>query len=1181
MDTPRSDSISLTVGVGASAGGLSALQELVRSLPTDAGFAIVVVQHLDHDQESRLVELLDRHSTLPVCDTDDGQRLLPDTIYVIPPNRYLSIDRGAIRLSTPGAKRGLRKSIDHFFASLAATDGPRCAGIVMSGTGTDGTAGLAAVKAAGGLTIAQEPATAEHASMPRRDIGAAVIDAVLPVELMSECLRRYVDSGYRHSSTSRDQRAGIAADTLASTDHFRDPDSFRVLEQELVPAVEASPEELRSLNEELTNTNAQLKEKVAVLQAAHNYAENFFSSTHIPTIFLNLELRIERYTPAAAQLLKLGDGDIGRSIESAGGNLLGAGLIEDCRQVLADLQPARHELPDEAGRWFIRQVTPYRTEDRRIDGVVVVLQDVTDLKQMGNRAESRERQQLVVANLGMMSLAGIDANELIEHSVRQVAEVLQADLCKVLRYRPETNDLLVIAGVGLAPGVVGQATVSADTRSQAGFTLLSQQPVIVDRLSEETRFTGANLLIDHKATSGMSCLIKHSDPPFGVLAVHTRSFRKFTRDDANFLVSVANLLSTTLRTTVTNERLRDSEEQFRTMANSIPQLAWITDAAGDIIWYNQQWFDFTGTTFEQMRGWGWRDVHHPDHVDRVVTKFRRFIENGSHWEDTFPLRGRDGEYRWFLSRAQPIRNDDGEIVRWFGTNTDITQHRQQEKALRSSEEKLRLAINTNEIGTFEIYLREERTYWDPVLLRAWGVAPDETPTQTIFWEGVHPDDANRVREALQRATDPAGDGHYHATYRVFNRQNGEQSWIEASGQTLFEDGVALRMVGLVIDITERKELEESLKQAVGELQQNDARKNEFLAVLGHELRNPLAAMNNSVDMLSLMPEAVDDVLGIMRNSVRTMGRLLDDLLDLNRISQDKIQLDLQVVDLGLSLRKALEFAVGECEKRQQTLKSRLGEGLFVLGDSTRLEQVFVNLLTNACKYTQQGGRITVNAERAGNEVSVEVHDTGIGIDAANLQRIFDPFFQVKCDGSPTSGLGIGLALSRKLTELHGGTISAASEGHGKGTTFTLRFPVYATATGADDPDSSGSWAVLRPGLAIVLIDDNEDILRTLPGLLESLQCRVRTARTAEFGLELARTTAPDAVLIDIGLPDKSGHEVARKLRADGYEGLLVAISGYGHREARERSTAVGFDYHLAKPAKLKDIASVLARVRKG
>ncbi len=1173
MDTPHSDSISLTVGVGASAGDLSAIQELVRTLPTDAGFAIVVVQHLDPDQESKLVELLDRHSTLPVYDTDDGQRLLPDTIYVIPPNRYLAIDRGTVRLSTP-EKRGLRKSIDYFFASLAATGGPRCAGIVMSGTGTDGTAGLAAVKAAGGLTIAQEPAMAEHASMPRRVDGAAAIDAVLPVELMSECLRRYVDSGYRHFVTSRDQRGGSVAD---STDHFRDPDYFRILEQKLVPPVEASADELRSLNEELTN----LKEKVAVLQAAHNDAENFFSSTHIPTIFLNLELRVERYTPAAAKLLKLGDGDIGRSIESVGGNLLGAGLIEDCRRVLADLQPARQELPGEGGGWFIRQITPYRTEDRRIDGVVVVLQDVSDLKQLGNRAESRERQQSVVANLGMMSLAGIDADELIEHAVQQVAEVLHADLCKVLRYRPETNDLLVIAGVGLTPGVVGQASVSADRHSQAGFTLLSQQPVIVDRLSEETRFTAANLLFNHKATSGMSCLIKHSDPPFGVLAVHTRSFRKFTRDDANFLVSVANLLSTTLRTAVTNERLRDSEEQFRTMANSIPQLAWITDAAGDIIWYNQQWFDFTGTTFEQMRGWGWRDVHHPDHVDRVVTKFRKFIENGSHWEDTFPLRGRDGEYRWFLSRAQPIRNDDGEVVRWFGTNTDITQQRQQEKALRSSEEKLRLAINTNEIGTFDIYLREERTYWDPVLLRAWGVARDETPTQAIFWEGVHPDDANRVREALQRATDPAGDGHFHATYRVFNRQNGEQSWIEASGQTLFEDGMALRMIGLVIDITERKELEESLKQAVGELQQNDARKNEFLAVLGHELRNPLAAMNNSVDMLGLMPDAVDDVLGIMRNSVRTMGRLLDDLLDLNRISQDKIQLDLQVVDLGLSLRKALEFAVGECEKRQQTLKSRLGEGLFVLGDITRLEQVFLNLLTNACKYTQQGGRITVNAERAGSEVLVEVQDTGIGIDAANLQRVFEPFFQVKCDGSPTSGLGIGLALSRKLTELHGGTISAASEGHGKGATFTLRFPVHATATGADEPDGSGSWAVLRPGLVIVLIDDNEDILRTLPGLLESLQCRVRTAQTAKFGLELARTTAPDAVLIDIGLPDKSGHEVARRLRADGYEGLLVAISGYGHREARERSTAVGFDYHLAKPAKLKDIASVLARVRKG
>jgi PAS domain S-box-containing protein len=1010
MDS-NGERISLTIGVGTSAGGLSALKAFVRTLPTDAGYVIVIVQPAGPDRENRLVELLDPHSTLPVHFAEHGWRLVPDTIYVIPPDRYLALDDGTMRLSKPAEKRGSSKAIDHFFASLAADRGPRCAGILMSGSGDDGTVGLAAIKAAGGLTIAQDPSTAEHACTSSSAISASVIDAILPVEQIPEALSRYVGSG----------------------------------------------------------------------------------------------------------------------------TLPGAGGAVRLQSTIAE--------------------------------------------QLDNRAESRERQQSAVANLGMLSLAGVDAGVLIEHAVRQVADVLQVDLCKVLQYRPDTNDLLVIAGVGLDPGIVGHATVPADKRSQAGYTLMSQQPVIVDRLSEETRFTGANLLFDHNATSGVSCLIKHGDPPFGVLAVHTLNFRKFTRDDANFLVSVANLLSTTLRAKVINERLRDSEEQFRTMANSIPQLAWITDPAGEVIWYNQQWFDFTGTTFEQMKGWGWRDVHHPDHVERVVTRFQRFIESGSHWEDTFPLRGRNGEYRWFLSRAQPIRSEGGEVVRWFGTNTDITQHRQQEKALRSSEEKLRLAINTNEIGTFEIYLQEERTTWDPVLLRVWGVAQDETPTQVIFWEGVHPDDVNKVHEALDEATDPAGDGHYHVTYRVLNRQSGEQSWIEASGQTLFEDGEPLRMVGLVIDITERKDLEESLKKAVGELQQADSRKNEFLAVLGHELRNPLAALNNSVDMLSLMPDAVDDVLGIMRNSVRTMGRLLDDLLDLNRISQDKIQLDLLVVDVGKSLRKALEYATGECEKRHQTLKSMLDDRLFVLGDTTRLEQIFVNLLTNACKYTQQGGRISVVAERDGNDVVIEIRDTGIGIEAVDLERIFDPFYQVK--GRGTSGLGIGLALSRKLAELHGATIHAASEGHNRGTTFTVRIPAYSSAAIADDPESSGAWAILRPGLAVVLIDDNEDILRTLPGLLESLQCRVRTARTAEYGLELARSTDPDAVLIDIGLPDRSGHEVARSLRADGYAGLLVAISGYGHSEARERSTEVGFDYHLAKPAKLKDIASVLARVRMG
>ncbi|HET9664234.1 MAG TPA: chemotaxis protein CheB, partial [Burkholderiales bacterium] len=227
MDVSRSAQIRLTIGVGASAGGLAALKTFVRSLPTGAGFAVVVIQHLDPDSRSMLSELLDKHSVLPVLAAKDGQRLEADTVYVIPPDCYLSLNNGVIRLSQPKARRGLRKTVDHFFVSLAENCGARCAAIVMSGTGSDGTEGLAAVKVNGGLTIAQEPSSAEHASMPTSAIGAAVIDAVVPIEQMSELLENFVKSSYSKAAFESSISAEVAGENLAGiVDILRERENF-------------------------------------------------------------------------------------------------------------------------------------------------------------------------------------------------------------------------------------------------------------------------------------------------------------------------------------------------------------------------------------------------------------------------------------------------------------------------------------------------------------------------------------------------------------------------------------------------------------------------------------------------------------------------------------------------------------------------------------------------------------------------------------------------------------------------------------------------------------------------------------------------------------------------------------------------------------------------------------------
>jgi PAS domain S-box-containing protein len=612
------------------------------------------------------------------------------------------------------------------------------------------------------------------------------------------------------------------------------------------------------------------------------------------------------------------------------------------------------------------------------------------------------------------------------------------------------------------------------------------------------------------------------------------------------------------------------------MANSIPQLAWMADETGYIFWYNQRWYDYTGTNLDEMKGWGWRKVHHPNHVNRVVQTIKHSFDTGKEWEDTFPMRSKDGEYRWFLSRAKPIRNQAGEIVRWFGTNTDVTENLQQKEALRRSEERLRLAKNSSRLGLFEYDILNNAIEWEPLLRELWGVGPDEPITLETFFAGLHPDDRQKTQQAIEKSTDPKGSGHYQVTYRVINKKTQAIYWIKASGTVLFDNKAPTRMIGLVDDITDQKKLELSLQEVVKQLQQVDENKNEFLSILGHELRNPLAALGGSVEVLQRKLPDEETICGFMQHSVNTMSKLLDDLLDLNRVSQNRIQLQTKIVDIGEVLNNVLRATETTYSKKDQHVTLHAAGKLQVIGDQTRLEQVFTNLVINACKYTPQGGKIALQADHLNGEIHIKVSDSGVGLANEAMDKIFEPFYQITQNDQAKQGLGIGLALSKKLVELHDGAITAHSEGQNKGSTFTVTLPAKAEIDTRADADKGYQPPQVKPGLKVLLIEDNEAILLTMPMVLEALECEVETAKTGQEGLDKVALFEPDVMLVDIGLPDISGHEVAEKARGNGFDGLMVAISGYSHTEMREKSLLVGFDYHLAKPAKLDELAAVLA-----
>jgi len=371
--------------------------------------------------------------------------------------------------------------------------------------------------------------------------------------------------------------------------------------------------------------------------------------------------------------------------------------------------------------------------------------------------------------------------------------------------------------------------------------------------------------------------------------------------------------------------------------------------------------------------------------------------------------------------------------------------------------------------------------------------------------------------------------------------------------------------------------------ATAALRDDARRKDEFLAVLGHELRNPLAPLRAGIDLLRgghPPPEHVEHIHAMLNRQLQHLTRLVDDLLDLSRITRGQIELRLAPVDLRTVVAASAELARAAIDRGRHELVLDLDTlPLPLQGDEERLTQIVANLLTNAAKYMQPGGRIAVQARRDGEAAVLRVRDDGFGIPAHALERVFDMFAQVPehRDGSGSSGLGIGLALSRRLAELHGGTLVANSEGLGLGSEFCLRLPlVPEPAALAQSP----AQAVAMPLSRILVVDDNVDAAMSLCMVLELDGHEVQVAHDGQQALELFATFRPHAMLVDIGMPRMDGHDVARRVRAMGSRGqiLLIAVTGWGQAEDRARALAAGFDVHLTKPVQMAELMAALALV---
>jgi signal transduction histidine kinase/ActR/RegA family two-component response regulator len=389
------------------------------------------------------------------------------------------------------------------------------------------------------------------------------------------------------------------------------------------------------------------------------------------------------------------------------------------------------------------------------------------------------------------------------------------------------------------------------------------------------------------------------------------------------------------------------------------------------------------------------------------------------------------------------------------------------------------------------------------------------------------------------------------------------------------------------DYLERKHAENLLREYVQQLTEAERRKDEFLATLAHELRNPLAPISNAVQMLKEIGYTDPDLVEnqeLIERQLQHMVRLLDDLLDVSRITSNKLELRKTQVMLAAVIQSAIETSRLHIDSGAHELSMSLPtEPVYIEGDADRLAQVFSNLLNNAAKFTREGGRIWLSAERQGDEIAVSVKDNGIGIAPEMLPRLFEMFSQAESLYERShEGLGIGLWLIKGLVEMHGGTITAHSDGLGKGSEFIVRLPVIAKTVTAESSRPDENEEAQRGKLyRILVVDDRKNSADILARLLRKKGHDVQTAYDGKNGLSVAEKFRPEVVLLDIGMPDMNGYEVCRQIRSHpwGTRMYLIAVSGWGQEQDRRRSAEAGFDYHLVKPVHSAMLTKVLDSIK--
>jgi PAS domain S-box-containing protein len=507
-------------------------------------------------------------------------------------------------------------------------------------------------------------------------------------------------------------------------------------------------------------------------------------------------------------------------------------------------------------------------------------------------------------------------------------------------------------------------------------------------------------------------------------------------DNGNIALGFITIQDITERRQAERE-VQESEERFRTLANSIPQLAWMADTDGFIFWYNQRWHDYTGTTPEQMKGRGWQSVHDPAVLPGVLSRWRDAISLAQPFETEFPLRGADGTFRTFLARGQPMKDSEGRLVQWFGTCTDVDQLKRVEQSLRVTQARLESTLEASSVGTWTWYIASDRLVADEFTARMFSVTADAAAKGlpvAAYLQVVHEADRAPVADALERAIQLCGV--YDIEYRV-RQADGAFRWLQARGRVESDGaGQATYFHGAVIDVTDRKLSELSLRDNNLQLQRSNRDLEDFAYIASHDLKTPLDGIKSAALWLEEdLHDLSDDsrqLLGLMRGRINRMERLLDDLLTYSRVGRtDTAATEARLADIFASIIEVLH-PPAHIKVRTE------GEFAVSITASAQLEQVLRNLINNAIKHHDKAnGEVVLSAQRVGDFVEFVVHDDGPGILPRFHEKIFELFQTLKRRDEADS-TGMGLAIVKKLIERQNCHITVHSQGNGTGTEFRFQ-----------------------------------------------------------------------------------------------------------------------------------------------